>query len=167
MRTLIWFWQVICVHTSLSVYLDESRNHATMTFCEKKFPFSYFRKPFLCLLYNEPFRYAYSCAHSEHGRMCVVMTNKWFSRSILNKYTLFPVSLNSPSMLLSSVNTSIKGHVKKKNCFGSSMYQCATCFGQMSKQFDAGAIKPEPGFCASGFGFFHSEPRASVACSAG
>ena len=83
----------------------------------KKFPLSYFRKPFLCLLYiyaTEPFRYAYSCTHSEHGGMCVVTTNKWFSRGILNKYTLFPVSLNSPSVLLSSVNTSIKGHVKKK-----------------------------------------------------
>ena len=28
--------------------------------------------------------------------------------------------------------------------------------GQMSKQFHAGAVKPEPGFCGSGFGFFQS-----------
>ena len=28
--------------------------------------------------------------------------------------------------------------------------------GQMGKQFHAGAVKPEPGFCGSGFGFFQS-----------
>ena len=28
--------------------------------------------------------------------------------------------------------------------------------GQMGKQFHAGAVKPEPGFCDSGFGFFQS-----------
>ena len=28
--------------------------------------------------------------------------------------------------------------------------------GQMGKQFQAGAVKPEPGFCGSGFGFFQS-----------
>ena len=28
--------------------------------------------------------------------------------------------------------------------------------GQMGKQFHAGAVKPEPGFCSSGFGFFQS-----------
>ena len=41
--TLIWFWQVICVHTNLirletvkkNVYLDKFRNDATMTFCSK------------------------------------------------------------------------------------------------------------------------------------
>ena len=40
-RTLIWFWQVICVHTS-------SMSHETTLHWHfvKKFPFSYFRKPF-------------------------------------------------------------------------------------------------------------------------
>ena len=28
--------------------------------------------------------------------------------------------------------------------------------GQMGKQFHAGAVKLEPGFCGSGFGFFQS-----------
>ena len=28
--------------------------------------------------------------------------------------------------------------------------------GQMGKQFHAGAVKPEPGLCGSGFGFFKS-----------
>ena len=28
--------------------------------------------------------------------------------------------------------------------------------GQMGRQFHAGAVKPEPGFCGSGFGFFQS-----------
>ena len=28
--------------------------------------------------------------------------------------------------------------------------------GQMGKQFHAGAVKPEPGFCGSGVGFFQS-----------
>ena len=28
--------------------------------------------------------------------------------------------------------------------------------GQMGKHFHAGAVKPEPGFCGSGFGFFQS-----------
>ena len=31
-----------------------------------------------------------------------------------------------------------------------------TSLGQTSKQLHAGAIKPEPGFCGSGFGFFQS-----------
>jgi len=42
------------------------------------------------------------------------------------------------------------------------MYQCATCLGQMSKQSHAGAIKPESGFCASGFGFFQSDPERQL-----
>ena len=31
-----------------------------------------------------------------------------------------------------------------------------TSLGQMSKQLSAGVIKPELGFCGSGFGFFQS-----------
>ena len=31
-----------------------------------------------------------------------------------------------------------------------------TSLGQMGKQFHAGAVKPEPVFCGSGFGFFKS-----------
>ena len=31
-----------------------------------------------------------------------------------------------------------------------------TSLGQMVKQLHAGAIKPEPGFCGSGFGSFQS-----------
>ena len=31
-----------------------------------------------------------------------------------------------------------------------------TSLGQMGRQLHAGGIKPEPGFCSSGFGFFQS-----------
>ena len=38
-----------------------------------------------------------------------------------------------------------------------------TSFGQMGKQHHAGAIKPDPGFCGSGF----DSSRVSVSRSAG
>ena len=35
---------------------------------------------------TEPFKFAYSCAHSVHERMCLVMTNERLNPGILNKY---------------------------------------------------------------------------------
>lgn len=57
---LVWFWQVICVHTNLirlktvkkNVYFDKFRNHATMTFCSK-FPFGLFLKVISMLFFKE------------------------------------------------------------------------------------------------------------------
>ena len=42
--------------------------------------------------------------------MCVVITNECFSSGVY----FFSVSMNSPFELLCLVNTSIKGHAKKK-----------------------------------------------------
>ena len=84
--TWIWFWQVICVHTNLieletvkkNVYLDKFRNDATMTFYSKISFFlileshsNAFFKEKLYISATEPFKFA----HSEHERMCVVVTN--------------------------------------------------------------------------------------------
>ena len=70
----------------------------------------------------EPFKFAYSCAHSEHERMCVVITKEYLCRGNLNKYIYLLGLLDSPFKLL---KTSIKGHVRK-NCFGTIVYQCAS-----------------------------------------
>ena len=55
----------------------------------------------------------------------------------------------------------IKGHVEKnleRLCTSVRARQnpSGTSLGQTSKQLHAGAIKPEPGFCGSGFWFFQS-----------
>lgn len=64
---LVWFWQVICVHTNLirlktvkkNVYFDKFRNHATMTFCSK-FPFGLFLKV-ISMLFFEEMLYIHLC----------------------------------------------------------------------------------------------------------
>ena len=38
---------------------------------------------------TEPFKFAYSCAHSVHERMGLVMTNERLNPDILNKYIFF------------------------------------------------------------------------------
>ena len=81
---------------------------------------------------TEPSIFAYSVAHSEHERMCVVMTNECFSSSLYEQP--FRVTLCSKY-------TSTKGHVKKNalervNCNN----------GQKSKQLYASPIKREQGF---------------------
>ena len=49
---------------------------------------------------TEPFKFAYSCAHSVHERMGLVMTNERLNPDILNKYIFFSVSLTALSSYL-------------------------------------------------------------------
>ena len=73
---------------------------------------------------------------------------------------IFLVSTKSPFKLL---DPPIKGHVKKnffkEECvpmFELRKTSLGASLGQMGKQLYAGAMKPEPGFYGSGFGFFQS-----------
>ena len=65
--------------------------------------------------------------------------------------------MNRPFELLCLVNTSIKGHVKKKKKMLSEQGKISsgTSLGQMSKQLYAGAIKQEQGLWFH-FAFFQS-----------
>ena len=44
---------------------------------------------FLYMHATEPFKFANSCAHSEHERICVVIINECLHPGILNKYIFF------------------------------------------------------------------------------
>ena len=97
------------------------------------------------------------CCSRGHSRHKLSRVALWTgtNRGVLNKYIHFSVSSNSPFKLL---HASIKGHVKE-NCFkqldAPMCKQCKTplgaSLGQMDKELHADAMKPEPGFCGSGF----------------
>ena len=120
---LIWFWQVICVHTNLirleiikkNVYLDKFWNHATMfDILFKKFLFLIFEghfnaffKEMLFIYASEPFKFAHSCAHSEHERMCVVMTNRRSFTAFKEMYIFLLHTQSFHVTCLSPLNTLI------------------------------------------------------------
>ena len=113
MSTLIWFWQVICVHTNLirletvkeNVYLDKFRNDATMTFC-LKISFFLFMKVIPMLFLKRCYSFMLLNLSNWHTVVLIQSTKECVSSWLtnvhsrrLNKCT-FSVSLNSPFMLL-------------------------------------------------------------------
>lgn len=115
----------LCTHQSFMIWNRSEKilfwwySHETTLqwYFWKKCPLSYschFRG-ILKIHATEPFKYAFSCVHSEYGRMFVIMTNEWLSRSILNKYIFFR-----------SLWKSFQVTWYSKNYFGTIMYQCAS-----------------------------------------
>ena len=71
-----------------------SKNHATTTLCLKLsfvLLLKVVQRHFLYMHATEPFKFAYSCAHSEHEKIHVVMTYECLNLGILSKYT--PISI--------------------------------------------------------------------------
>ena len=111
-----------------------------------------------CMLLNLS-NFAYSCAHSVHERMCLVMTNERLNPDILNKYIFFQ-SPWQPFQVTWCIDKKSRKEKLHWNDYVTMYVYSKTPLGtrlsQMGKQLHAGAIKPGPGFCDSRVGFFQS-----------
>ena len=94
---------------------DKFRNHATTTFCSKSFIFwslkvnsMFFFLEMLFMYASEPFKFAHGCAHSEHERMCVVVTNQCSFAAFKVMYIFRLLKRSFHVTCLSPLNTSIK-----------------------------------------------------------
>ena len=91
---------------------------------------------------SEPFKFAYSCAHSERERMCVVVTNQCSFAAFKEMYIFRLLKQSFHVTCLSPPNTLIKFTERKTalervncNCVRARKFPLKTSFGQMGKQF--------------------------------
>ena len=110
---LIWFWQVICVHTNLirleiikkNVYLNKFRNHATTTFCSKSF-FFWFLKVISMLFLRRCYSFMLVNLSNLHTAVLILSTRECVSSWLTDvhsphlKKCTFSFSIHSPFMLL-------------------------------------------------------------------
>ena len=91
---------------------------------------------------SEPFKFAHSCAHSEHERMCVVVTNQCSFAAFKEMYIFRLLKQSFHVTCLSPLNTSIKFTERKTalervngNYVEARKFPLKTSLGQMGKQF--------------------------------
>ena len=155
---LIWFWQVICVHTNLirfeivkkNVYLDKFRNHATMTLCSKSFFFWFLKVISMFFFFRRCYSFMLLNLSNLHTAVLILSTREcvwsWLTNvhsPHLKKMYIFLLHTQSFHVTcLSPLNTSIKFTERKTalervNCnyVGARKFSLKTSLGQMGKQF--------------------------------
>ena len=93
---------------------------------------------------SEPFKFAHSCAHSEHERMCVVVTNQCSFAAFKEMYIFCLLKQSFHVTCLSPLNTLIKFTERKTalervklivTVCEQGKFPLKTSLGQMGKQF--------------------------------
>ena len=102
----------------------------------------FFFQEMLFIYATEPFKFTHSCAHSEHERMCVVITNQCSFAAFKEMFIFRLLTQSFHVTCLSPLNTSIqfterKTALERVNCnyVRARKFPLKTSLGQMGKQF--------------------------------